>query len=265
MNRISEAIQSPLKFGNKLQDNIESNLAYHASNRFAKPENTEEEITNRQRLKWGVGSALFSAITSPLTQKYIFKNKKISIPVTLAETAFGFGTGYFTPDIGKLMRREKSGDISHEETREKIKSMEENATHASNKAEEIIDLYKGTFKEKSKDGFEKESGLIGGVSGLIGKTLKGTTGLLWKGVNPRVGLKSWQKTPFHRKALSFGVRGGVGVGALYGGYKGIQRMSGPRSGENYTTLLRNNVLAGNVKPGELSQEDLISVKKLGLR
>jgi len=258
MNEIPKVLEKSLMFGKNIKDDFESDVPYFLSNRlpnrFIKLENIKE-ISNRDRLKWGIGGALFSAATSPLIQRII--NKKISIPLMLAEIATGFGTGYFTPDISNIIMREKKGDITHEDARKQIKSLEQTAGNAEKRMEEITDLYSGALK--------KESSFAGGAAGLISKTIQGTTGLLWKGINPRYGLIKGQATPLHRKVLSYGVRGGLTAGGLYGGYKGYQAISGPRLNKNYTTLLRNNVLAGNVKPSELSQEDLISVRKLGLR
>ena len=57
----------------------------------------------------------------------------------------------------------------------------------------------------------------------------------------------------------------VGLGALgYGGYKAHEAINKPRSSQNYTTHLRNNLLAGRIRPGQLSGSELRSVKTLGM-
>ena len=54
-------------------------------------------------------------------------------------------------------------------------------------------------------------------------------------------------------------------GAGYLGYKLNKGSKTPKSGRDYNTLIRNNVLAGNISKDELSLRDLQSVRKLGLK
>lgn len=75
--------------------------------------------------------------------------------------------------------------------------------------------------------------------------------------------------PFTASQRLFGL--GATGGALYGGFKGGQAIYNLRKKHmtpyqtNYTAMLRNNMLAGNIQPGELSQEDIASVQRLGNR
>jgi len=56
-------------------------------------------------------------------------------------------------------------------------------------------------------------------------------------------------------------------GAAYGLYRGAKAVAGinRKPEANYTAMLRNNMFAGNIQPGELGQEDIDSVRKLGMR
>lgn len=64
-----------------------------------------------------------------------------------------------------------------------------------------------------------------------------------------------------KAALTWTSRLGLGAG----GYALYKAMPGAPAQPNYTTALRNSVLAGKMSPDELSQEDLTSVKALGMQ
>lgn len=92
-----------------------------------------------------------------------------------------------------------------------------------------------------------------GKSGFS-RTVRGTFGITG---NPSLSQRAW----------GLGVKAGVGTGAFFGGraaYRKIKREMNPRSGE-YTTFLRNNMLAGNIQQNELSLPDMESVRNLGMQ
>jgi hypothetical protein len=62
-------------------------------------------------------------------------------------------------------------------------------------------------------------------------------------------------------ALSIGSKALVGYGAFSAGKYVVNKTKKP----NYVNYLRNQVLAGNVRPEELTQRDLESIKNLGMR
>lgn len=72
-----------------------------------------------------------------------------------------------------------------------------------------------------------------------------------------------RKAGIGRRAWGLTVQGAAGFGA----YKGVKAARSRRrlSGTNYTTMLRNNMLAGNIKTNEVSQADLIRVRNMGMR
>ena len=231
-------------------DAIESNVGHTGARMITSPDSEIKDVSKKDKLLYAAIGGLASLAATPLVSRYILKNKRLSIPLTLANTIAGAATGYIAPDVSNIIKQEVKGKITPEKAKELIYDAE---------------LPKRELPRKFENYFQKESSLVGGVAGLAKKVVTGTGGAVWKGINPRYGLKKGTPTPFGRKALAFGVRGGLGAGAMYGAYKGYKSLTGPKSKRNYTTMLRNNILAGNIKPGELSQEDLISVRRLGLR
>lgn len=263
MNNDTENSKTLLKAFKELRDEKESDLAYSVSKKYSKSKNIKE-ITDKNRLTSGIISALSAAAFSPLIQKYVARNKKLSLPFALSQAAIGFGTGYFSPDIANIIRRRKKGEFDEKEAKRQIKILEDSASRKLHVNKEINDLYGGVFKNKLDKGIEKKSSFFLNTVNLIRRGATGATKLIHRGFDPRVGLKSYQKTPLYRRGYSFGFKTGVIGSGIYGANRVIHRSSMPRSTNNYTTLLRNNTLAGKIRPAELSQPDLMGVKKLGL-
>jgi hypothetical protein len=65
--------------------------------------------------------------------------------------------------------------------------------------------------------------------------------------------------------FAWGSRIGLGAGTYGGGKSIYNKLSRPPAQPNYTTALRNNILAGNLSPDELNMEDLRSVRGLGMK
>lgn len=113
--------------------------------------------------------------------------------------------------------------------------------------------------------FKKTAGFLSVTTGLgaglargAAATAKRTGGFLGRGL---IGSRGTSK--FHR----LGVRAGFGALAAAGTISGTRLYQSKRrlSGNNYSTFLRNNILAGNIQPNQLSQQDLMSVRRLGMR
>jgi len=116
--------------------------------------------------------------------------------------------------------------------------------------------------------FKKESGLLTTSLSGLGKLTKWTAGTATKGIGTGLKTPWWVKGKksglgIPERAWGLAVHGAAGFGV----YKGIKALHSRRrlSGTNYATMLRNNILAGNVKPDELSQADLLAVRRLGMR
>lgn len=98
-------------------------------------------------------------------------------------------------------------------------------------------------------------------AGLFAARTAGKGGRLWaKGIIAPV-----RSGTFGQRAFSVGTKAGTMGAAGYGTYKLNQRANLPTSGHDYTTFLRNNILAGKISPNELSPSDMESVRGLGLR
>jgi len=93
---------------------------------------------------------------------------------------------------------------------------------------------------------------LGSIAMGAGKAIRRLSGMAWG-----------------NKYIRRPVKIGAGAVGTLGAYQGYQRYAkphmGPRSGDNYNTMLRNNILAGNINQEELSQEDAINVRQLGMR
>ena len=92
----------------------------------------------------------------------------------------------------------------------------------------------------------KTAGVLKGIASVGHDFARGA-------VLPIRGNKTLQDT-----ALSIGSKAAIGFGAYEAG-KAIGKKARPLG---YTQMLKNNILAGKIKPEELSQEDLKSVQEL---
>ena len=240
-----------------IPNKMEVGFAHAVTRPIAKRESDINEATTKDRIMLSALGALTGLAATPALSRLIFKNKKLSIPLMLANAASLATTGYFSPDIANTIRKEVKGEITPEEAKRSISVFEDPSKKVFKETKEVSELY--------SKGFKKQTAFAGKAFELAGRGIKRGGELLFKGIYPRYGIDKGVKTPFSRRMLSYGVRGGLLAGAGYGGYKGIRHLSGPRSGQNYTTFLRNQLLAGNVQPGELSRNDLVAVRKLGMR
>lgn len=69
------------------------------------------------------------------------------------------------------------------------------------------------------------------------------------------------------RAFGLGTLAGTGYGAYRGGkwaYRKYNQTHAPVQ-RTYTAMLRNNLLAGNIRPEELGPEDMASVQRLGMK
>lgn len=108
---------------------------------------------------------------------------------------------------------------------------------------------------------------ISGIWGLAGGAMRGAYGLA-KGTAKNIVAGAFSSTkgkPIGNKIFTWGSRIGLGAGAYGAGKYVYNRLPGVPAQPNYTTALRNNVLAGKISPEEMSQQDLTDVKALGMR
>jgi hypothetical protein len=163
------------------------------------------------------------------------------------DAAMGTISGLFARDIHNALVRHKHKKISDTELN---KTMNKGGT---------------SFKQVLLD-------IKAGLGGDIATGVKALgRGLLPMGGGPlgRASMRAVGRTkpfPVSQRVFGWGVKGAAGIGA----YKGISAASGAMDNaqnfkaNQYTTALRNNMLAGNVSPAELSVPDMESVRKQGM-
>jgi hypothetical protein len=136
--------------------------------------------------------------------------------------------------------------------------------------EKVKDIFK-SFMSGPSQIQEKLEGLMTKKSALTPIVVKSTKKILaGGGVLGKSYLKGLRKTP-KNAPLGEKVFGGVAKGtAMYGAYvggsklyKGLKDKKGSK--RDYTTFLRNNMLAQNIRPSELSQVDHDAVIALGMK
>ena len=189
----------------------------------------------------------------PLVTRGRFRFSKPQIAAITASTAF---SGATFPEVHEIALAKQRGDITNEEAVAKYKK------------EYVPDKYFSRLAQKlEKRGMDKSAA----TPSMFGAALKQTSkftgrvgGTAVKEYASALTQRPW-KGNLGERTFGLAVKGATGYD-LYRGARGIQKQyGGIKSGQNYTTFIRNQVLAGNVQPTELSQQDLISVRKLGLR
>lgn len=239
-----------------IRENIELDIAGKTIKPTDKP--LSDEFADRVR--WSALSSLagMAIAASPLLFKKKFKDVKIPI------AAFGLGgvpLGWNLPRVHNKYLDYIKGETTKTDAQEAYNKL----------VEEETDIRKRTpvlFKKASLlsgAGFVGKK-LLSGASAAAGGTRK----FVWqglKGTPKSVTSLSGSRRTLLGGAHTWGVRGGVGVLGAAGLVKGVGTYRSRRrlSGNNYTTFLRNNILAGNIQPQQLSQQDLMSVRQIGMR
>lgn len=177
--------------------------------------------------------------------------------------ALGAISGYMAIPIGnEIYENIQEGGDYHTRNKEVMKKY---FTPTRFLIDEPITLREITETEKEllgEESLEKKSGVIFRAAA---KASVATPKLLWKGTKlVGKGLAPTRAgAPLGEKIFGLGVKGAAG----YGIFKGTTTLAKKpvQSGADYTTLLRNNILAGTIKPSELSRDELVGVRKLGFK
>ena len=175
-------------------------------------------------------------------------NGKVTIPSLVLSSLSGATLGYFHPEL-------RNATIDYHQHKNE------------NKLKEAIRPYINSEKNVRKRGndllktdeMSKESGLVGSVLRGAGNVASTVGKTFWGG------LKFGGNPSFTQKVTRFAVKGAVVGGAGYGGYKGYQAVARPQSTGNYTTFLRNNIIAGNISPNETTDREKSQINDLGMR
>jgi hypothetical protein len=238
----------------KLSD-LETKARVHGSHLVAgsvvRSKDKVKKVTEKDRLISSALLGLTGLAGSIVVPKIISRFSKqpfyFSLPAKIGITAAGATSGYFGPDVRNTLIKEKRGKISKEKA---IKILH----HYSKLKNEAVNKLKGSF-DKPGNVSEKTAGLLGSA---IKGTVKGVGGLVGEG------LRFGKKRPLGTRIWSGAFKAGLLGGGIYGANKMINKYK-YRSGPNYTTFLRNQTMAGNIRPEELTESDLVNVRNLGMR
>jgi len=198
----------------------------------------------------------FIGLGSPTGKVKLF-NAKTFVPNVAAATIFGSFSGNLRNAVAKSKM-----DVTLKD--QAIKEIE--------KAKKAANV-------PSYDSFEKKAKIGKTVSSAV-SAIAHTDKVLGYGLLPmgggrlgRVGRRlAGRKTPFplSHKLYGAAIKGGTIAGAYVGGKAIYKKLSGDdtlKDGytkEDYTAHLRNNLLAGHIKPEELSVEEMESVRNRGM-
>jgi len=209
---------------------IQSDISGLARHQY-KETDVVKEPTTADRLTWAAIGGLLglggSIVTPKMIPKSIMSTRSFPLPLKIGLTLSGATAGYFAPDVRNVMIEEKKGDITREEARDVIREIGRVDDNVFRRIGEISQI-------------EKEASF---------------------GIKKGFGFGFRQARRF--AGTNIGKASIVG-GLAYGGYRGIKRLARDPYKQNYTTFLRNQSLKGNINPSEMSQNDLIDVRKLGM-
>lgn len=202
----------------------------------------------------GLGMVGSMAIASRILKKIHGKQivpKKALIGAALTGTALG----YFYPETHNSVIDYRRGEISRKAAENIIKNMNSRPLYVQKKYNE---LEKEITKESGFGNFLSR-GVAGGIN-AAGRGVRAVGKATLSGFMPTHPGSSFGEKMFGYTVKGFGI-GGVG----YGGMKLKQKLTAPSSNNNYTTILRNNILAGNISPNEVPSSDARFINELGMR
>ena len=250
---------------NKVEDkllNLEARPALAILSSKDSPESIPDD--GKSRAMYAALGALTGLAASGLIVPFVTRNKfKFPMSEIIAITGQTALAGATLPEVHKAAIAMKRGHATKQDAIAQYKSSQQPSIHFGKEFSELVEL-NNECKAKSRD-MNKVAGSFLGTALKRGSIFAGkTTGKLGKEYVSALTNLPW-RGGLGQRTFGLAVKGATGYG-IYRGAKGLnRRYGGPQSGQNYTTFLRNQVLAGNIQPSELSQPDLISVRKLGLK
>lgn len=233
-----------------VKSDVSSDIAASLARKSVGKNDKIEDATTKDRLMWaalsGLASMAVTAAAPRLIGRLMGKRLRIPLSVQAATALTASTTGYFSPDVRNTLIEERSGKISRKDAKKTIREYGRLSSKIDDSTKDVAEVMRNPLgKEASL--FSAGKGLGTGVGKFIGQSVG-------FGGKPQLGEKIW------RGAVKTGIVGGT----IYGGYKIHQNVSN-RSKANYTTFLRNQLLAGNIKPNELRPKNIEEVRRLGMR
>jgi len=215
--------------------NAAMRVPYEVTKKTIKPDAKPVDASMRSKLMFSALSGLMSLATTSALSKTLLKTKAAP-SLLVAQGLAGAASGFFAPDIVNIITKEKQGKISHEDAMKSINEM--GSTINSATIPQYLSKEAAVFK------------VLKSIGKHTGKAAAVPIGLAGRGVGATA-----RKFP---KLTAVATVGGLG----YGAHRVLKRPNTFKP--NYTTHVRNNVLAGNISSSSLSQRDLKDVRKLGL-
>jgi len=237
-----------------IRENIELDIAGKAVKQTDKP--LSDEFADRVR--W---SALSSLVGAAIAASPMLLRKKKFKDVKIPMAAFGLGgvpLGWNLPRTHNKYLEYVQGKATKSDAQEAYTKLVEEESDVRKRSPIL-------FNQKKRSLLKKEAKFLSVAANLTSKTVKSTLGgaaATAKGIGRGV-----MGSPGTSKLQRVVSRGSVGILGAAGAVGGVGAIRSRRrlSGNNYTTFLRNNILAGNIQPAQLSQQDLVSVRRLGMR
>lgn len=234
-----------------------SPLAGIAAKPFIDTSKKVDDSINRRMLLAGISGISTAAAALALHRMVPTIRKYLTYPrIGAASLAAGI-VGYTTPSV--INQYISTHNERGEKEADKFLRQRDSKTlsYASN-IRQSADEHLGKFAAMPLG--KAFGNAVKGVTTGIGDAAGWGASQYWKGI-----MGTGNKGNFIKSTRSFAARAGT-LGAVgYGGYKAHQAITAPRSGQNYTTYLRNQMLTGNVQPGQVDTQDLTKVRDLGMR
>ena len=242
----------------KLSSDIDRGIYMKMSDTNQPPVSTGFRTRALSALLFGLGigggvKGLDAALTKIVPQYY---KSKVTLPIMIASGLAGATTGYFMPDMYNSALKVKRGEMTPEEYKRISRNIGQSQSNMYNRTSDVSESIADTLSKQA------------GFGSLAGRIIGGLGKATWKvGKEIPAGIFHIPKKTdtLGTKAWSFATKGTALAGAGYGVSKGLNYVEAPRSKSDYNTFLRNNVLAGNVRPNELNPIEKQDLKQLGMR
>lgn len=230
---------------------VEAPITFNKYNLLIPKNQSEIPESTKEKLKDAIIGGLTAGAAAHIIPRYVLKSP-FSVPVIIGAAAAGAMTGYSFPRVHNQLVKYRRGEVDKKDVIDLIKKRNAFPENAVANVKNINEDYKnmvGTIKSASF-----VSSLIRGTGNVAGS----------------VGKAVFTKSPKFSKnpagwALGTAAKGGA-IAGVFGAGSAVTRFSEtPRSQSNYTTFLRNNILAGNINPNEIDQKDKEYVNELGMR
>ena len=254
MNKLSSIEYNISNIINKPSESLRRNIYKIA----IKPESEKKDYNISHRLMLaglagGIAAGGGIGISKALKKMNpkIFKGK-IKIPALVLSSLSSAALGYFHPDIRNAVI-DYHAHKDEKRLKEDIKQYLNSEKNIRAKGNEVLETYsQNNEMSKQSEWVKPVIKGIGNITSTIGKTIAG--GFAFGG-KPSIG----------QKVTRIAVKGTTLGGLGYGVYKGYQAVSRPQSTDNYTTFLRNNMLAGNISSNEITDREKSQINDLGMR